>query len=126
MTNSDLKDGGYIMINGWPCKIVEMSISKTRKHGHTKVHFVDLDIFMGKNYEDISPSTHVSDVSAVQREEYQLDGIDDDDEFLLLTDMNDNTKNDAISNSLDSSDSSIVTIISALGKEACISMKDAE
>lgn len=72
MTNSDLKDGGYIMINGWPCKIVEMSISKTRKHGHTKVHFVDLDIFMGKNYEDISPSTHVSDVAAVQREEYQL------------------------------------------------------
>ena len=31
-----------------PCKIVEMSTSKTGKHGHAKVHMVALDIFTGK------------------------------------------------------------------------------
>jgi translation elongation factor P/translation initiation factor 5A len=30
-----------------PCKIVEMSTSKTGKHGHAKVHMVALDIFTG-------------------------------------------------------------------------------
>ena len=30
-----------------PCKIVEMSTSKTGKHGHAKVHLVALDIFTG-------------------------------------------------------------------------------
>ena len=32
-----------------PCKIVEMSTSKTGKHGHAKVHLVALDIFTGGN-----------------------------------------------------------------------------
>ena len=32
-----------------PCKIVEMSTSKTGKHGHAKVHLVALDIFTGDN-----------------------------------------------------------------------------
>ena len=32
---------------GRPCKIVEMSTSKTGKHGHAKVHMVALDIFTG-------------------------------------------------------------------------------
>ena len=31
-----------------PCKIVEMSTSKTGKHGHAKVHLVALDIFTGE------------------------------------------------------------------------------
>ncbi|KAE8370416.1 translation protein SH3-like domain-containing protein [Aspergillus caelatus] len=141
MTSSDLRKGGYVVIKCRPCKIVEMSMSKTGKHGHTKVHFVGIDIFTGKKLEDICPSTHTMDVPVVHRQEYQLDGIDDDDDddddgCLLLTDMNGNTKNDvpvpqgvlglAIRDSLDSGDSSIVTVINALGEEACISIKDAE
>ena len=60
-----------------PCKIVEMSTSKTGKHGHAKVHLVALDIFtggnesrpteeyftLGKKLEDICPSTHNMEVS---------------------------------------------------------------
>ena len=33
------------MIKGHACKIVDMSTSKTGKHGHAKVHMVALDIF---------------------------------------------------------------------------------
>ena len=33
------------MIKGKACKIVDMSTSKTGKHGHAKVHMVALDIF---------------------------------------------------------------------------------
>jgi hypothetical protein len=34
---SALRKNGYVMIKSRPCKIMEMSTSKTGKHGHAKV-----------------------------------------------------------------------------------------
>lgn len=69
---SSLRKGGYVVIKEHPCKIVEMSTSKTGKHGHAKVHMVALDIFTNKKYEDICPSTHNMSVPTVQRNDYQV------------------------------------------------------
>ena len=35
---SALRKNEFVVIKGRPCKIVEMSTSKTGKHGHAKVH----------------------------------------------------------------------------------------
>ena len=72
MQCSALRKNGHVVIKNRPCKIVDMSTSKTGKHGHAKVHLIAIDIFTGKKLEDLSPSTHNMDVPNVSRREYQL------------------------------------------------------
>jgi len=131
MQCSALRKNGHVMIKGRPCKIVEMSTSKTGKHGHAKVHMVGIDIFTQKKYEDICPSTHNMDVPNVKRVDYQLVNIDDG--FLSLMDDNGETKDDLklpnndlgkeIQQKFDNGDSFMVTVLTAVGEEAAISTK---
>lgn len=38
----------HICIKGHPCKVTDVSTSKTGKHGHAKCNFTAIDIFTGK------------------------------------------------------------------------------
>jgi translation initiation factor 5A len=38
MQCSALRKGGHVVIKDRPCKVIEMSTSKTGKHGHAKVY----------------------------------------------------------------------------------------
>ncbi|KAL5498207.1 ANB1 [Sanghuangporus sanghuang] len=133
MQCSALRKNGFVVIKGRPCKIVDMSTSKTGKHGHAKVHLVGIDIFTQKKLEDISPSTHNMDVPNVKREEYQLVNIDDD--FLNLMTSDGTPKDDVklpegdlgkeIQENFDAGKDLLVTIVSAMGEEQAISWKEA-
>ncbi|KAI0651256.1 eukaryotic translation initiation factor 5A [Trametes meyenii] len=133
MQCSALRKNGHVVIKGRPCKIVEMSTSKTGKHGHAKVHLVAIDIFTGRKLEDISPSTHNVDVPNVFRNEYQLVNIDDG--FLNLMTQDGTAKDDVrvpegdigkqIQAEFDEGKDLLVTIVSAMGEEQAISYKEA-
>ncbi|PGH29495.1 eukaryotic translation initiation factor 5A [[Emmonsia] crescens] len=86
MQCSALRKNGFVVIKNRPCKIVEMSTSKTGKHGHAKVHLVAIDIFTSKKLEDLCPSTHNMEVPNVSRKEYQLLDITDDGFLSLMSD----------------------------------------
>jgi len=83
---SALRKNNYCLIKDRPCKIVEMSTSKTGKHGHAKVHLVALDIFTNKKLEDICPSTHNMNCPAVTRLEYTVVDYSEDDKIFTLMD----------------------------------------
>lgn len=80
------------MIKGHPCKVVSISVSKTGKHGHAKCNFTAIDIFTGKKYEDMIPSTHGTTVPIVNRSDWEVIDIEGDE--LTLMDEGGNQKTD--------------------------------
>ncbi|RKU47215.1 Eukaryotic translation initiation factor 5A [Coniochaeta pulveracea] len=144
MQCSALRKNGHVVIKGRPCKIVDMSTSKTGKHGHAKVHLVAIDIFTGKKLEDLCPSTHNMDVPNVTRREYQLLDVSDDGYLSLMSDDGDTKddvrmpdgeigekinklfkidEKDTTSNCLRFSPD--VVILTAMGEEAAVEAKEA-
>jgi len=127
---SSLRKNGFVLIKDHPCKIVDMSSSKTGKHGHAKIHFVALDIFDGKKYEDICPSTHNMQAPNVSRKECQAIGADLDDGFVTLIE-DDNPRDikadeetlKQVDGFIEEDGSCLVTVLAAMGKEKIISSK---
>ncbi|KAI9591553.1 eukaryotic translation initiation factor 5A-2 [Syncephalis fuscata] len=136
MQCSALRKGGHVVIKGRPCKIVDMSTSKTGKHGHAKVNMTAIDIFTGKKLEDVSPSTHNMDVPNVSRVEYEAVMIDDDGFVTLMTPdgaSKDDIKypedkldefREALEKAQDAGKSIVATVLSAMGEESIITYKE--
>jgi len=130
---SALRKNGFVVIKNRPCKIVEMSTSKTGKHGHAKVHMVGIDVFTNKKYEDICPSTHNMNVPNVTRKDYQLVDINNDG-FLTLMDENtgdmkedlkvpDDDMGKEIQKRFDDGETFNVTVMTAMGEEKAVGTK---
>lgn len=129
-----IRKNGYIVIKNRPCKVVEVSTSKTGKHGHAKCHFVGIDIFTGKKLEDIVPSSHNCDVPEVTRVDYQLIDISEDGFVSLLMD-NGGTKDDLrlpsddqlltpLKEGFGEGKDLLLTVMSAMGEEQICALKD--
>lgn len=88
-----IRKNGFIVIKGRPCKVVDVSTSKTGKHGHAKCNFTGVDIFTGKKYEDMTPSSHNMDVPNITRTEYTLVDVNEEG-FVTLMMENGDTRED--------------------------------
>ena len=137
MEAGQIRKGGHIMIKGKPCKVVDVSTSKTGKHGHAKCKFVAIDIFTGAKKEDMQPSSHNSEVPNVSRKEYSLLDIDDEGFLSLMAD--DGSTKDDLKLPAGSDDSNklvediekefkaekdlVLTVLSAMGEEMVSAFK---
>jgi len=90
-----IRKGAHVMLKGKPCKVSEVTSSKTGKHGHAKCHFVGNDIFTGKKYEDLMPAGHNMPVPFVKSMQYQVLNVDENSkEVSLLVPDSGDTKDD--------------------------------
>ena len=136
MEAGQIRKGGYIMIKGQPCKVSDVSTSKTGKHGHAKCNFIAYNIFNNKRLEDMVPSTHGTTVPVVSRMEYTLVDIDDED-YVSLMDENGETRDDLklpeypdnyaeeLKAEFDKKEL-FVTVLKACGQEQIISHKESQ
>merc|ERR1711862_298490 len=90
----EIRKGSHLMIKARPCKCVEVSTSKTGKHGHAKAHIVAIDIFTGKKLEDLCPSSHNLEVPFVKKTEYQVLTADANSGEVSLLQEDGTTKDD--------------------------------
>ncbi|KAK9050405.1 hypothetical protein SSX86_030625 [Deinandra increscens subsp. villosa] len=110
-----IRKGGHIVIKNRACKVVEVSTSKTGKHGHAKCHFVAIDIFNGKKLEDIVPSSHNCDVSLLTENGNTKDDLKLPTDDALLTQIK-----DGFAEGKDL----VVSVMSAMGEEQICALKD--
>ncbi|KAF8817784.1 putative translation initiation factor eIF-5A [Cardiosporidium cionae] len=139
MQAGTIKKNSHVMLKDHPCKVVDYSTSKTGKHGHAKAHIVGLDIFTGKKYEDICPTSHNVEVPVVKRVELQLIDITSDGFCTLLLE-NGETKNDlelpkdsegnnddvakGITQLFEAGRAVLVTVLAACGQEKIVYSKE--
>eukprot|EP00918_Siedleckia_nematoides_P064067 GHVU01139356.1.p2 GENE.GHVU01139356.1~~GHVU01139356.1.p2 ORF type:complete len:158 (+),score=41.04 GHVU01139356.1:46-519(+) len=129
------RKGGFLVIKGRPCKIVDMSKAKVGKHGAAKCAFTGIDIFTGKKLEAIAPASAGLSQPIVERNEYEMCDISDDD-FVTLMDAGGNMREDIkvpddpetakkLRARMDEGITTMVTVLKAMGAEQIIDMKDA-
>jgi len=129
-----VRKGGFLVIKGRPTKVVDVSKAKVGKHGAAKCHFVGIDIFNQKEYEQICPASAQLAEPIVTRTEYTLVDISDDGYLSLMA--SDNTMRDdlkvpedpALSKKLkdriEEGKDTLVTILGAMGDEQCVDLKE--
>ncbi|WP_069807579.1 translation initiation factor IF-5A [Vulcanisaeta thermophila] len=63
----ELKEGSYVMIDGEPCKVVEVEKSKTGKHGSAKVRIVGVGVFDNVKRTLIVPADAQVEIPIIQK-----------------------------------------------------------
>jgi translation initiation factor 5A len=116
-------------------QVSAVSTSKTGKHGHAKCNFTAIDIFTGKKYEDIIPSTHTAHIPNVVRKDYTLMDISGEG-FCSLMDEDANCREDVrlpeypdnfareIKAAFESGKTLTLTVMSAMGHDQVTAMKE--
>jgi len=129
-----LKKGDFVCIKGFPCKVIEVTTSKTGKHGHAKANITALDVFTGKKYEEVAPTSHSLPQPVVTRIEYQLIDVAPDGQLSLMDEAN-NTRDDLklpedpeitdpIKQQFDEGKEVVIIVMSAMGKECVMGSKN--
>lgn len=71
-TMKELKPGKYVMIDGFPCRVVGIEVSAPGKHGAAKMRVTALGIFDGNKRMLLKPSDGDIEVPMIERKRGQI------------------------------------------------------
>jgi translation initiation factor 5A len=67
-----LREGGYIIVDGEPCRIIEITKSKPGKHGSAKARIVAIGVFDGVKRSIVKPVDATADVPIIEKRSGQV------------------------------------------------------
>ena len=126
-----LRKGMFVLAKDeFPCKIIDVTTSKTGKHGHAKAHITCIDIFTDKKYEINEPTSHNLMCPNVEKDEYPLVDMDEEGRVTYMEkngDYNDTLVIDpltdlykAIKNDLANDDNNILVSVTSAMKTSMV------
>ena len=71
----DLKEGRFVVIDGEPCKIVSIDISKTGKHGAHKARVEAISLFTGTKKTLMKPGDATIEIPIIEKKNAQVVSI---------------------------------------------------
>ena len=71
----ELRVGGYMMIDGEPCKIMDITKSKPGKHGSAKARIVAIGVFDGQKRQFVKPVDSGAEVPMIDKQTGQVFAI---------------------------------------------------
>ncbi|MFH0832011.1 MAG: translation initiation factor IF-5A [archaeon] len=74
---TELREGNYVIIEGAPCIVKNIEISKTGKHGHSKARFDAIGLVDNKKRVVLLPGHEKLDVPLVEKKRGQVLSISD-------------------------------------------------
>lgn len=72
VTGTSLKKGSYVILEGAPCKVVDVQISKPGKHGHAKSRIIATGVLDDKKREVVMPSQGNVEVPIIEKRTAQI------------------------------------------------------
>ena len=67
-----LQKGSYVLLEGVPCKVVDIQISKSGKHGHAKARFTAIGLVDGKKRIEVMPAHDNVEIPMVEKKSAQV------------------------------------------------------
>jgi translation initiation factor 5A len=75
MDVGELRVGGYMMIDGEPCRIMDITKSKPGKHGAAKARIVAIGVFDGQKRQFVKPVDANAEVPIIDKRAGQIFAI---------------------------------------------------
>ncbi len=67
-----IKKGAYILLDGVACKVVDVQISKTGKHGHSKARLTAIGLLDGKKKVIVKPGDARMEIPLIEKGTAQI------------------------------------------------------
>ena len=82
----DIKVGRFILIDGVPCKVVDIDISSPGKHGSAKMRITAMGIFDGQKKTLLQPSHAEVEVPNIKKKKAQVVSVNGDTAQIMDSD----------------------------------------